>query len=74
MDSLNPPVTLIAKVGSILVHIEEGTEVGAHTFDWTAAQTLMKDPEVQEWIAGLRKLAFVPVKRSERAKEKPNSR
>lgn len=57
---------MICKVASILVHVEEGTEAGAHHFDWVAVQVLLADPEVQAWIKDLGAMAMVPVKRSAR--------
>ncbi len=54
---------LAAKLGSALVHIEEGRSADGHAFDWTALDMLLQDPEVQQWIAALQKMAMVPVKR-----------
>lgn len=62
-DPFTPSTGLIAKVGSILVHVEEGAGEGGHAFDWTAARSLLADREVQEWLDGLRRHALVPVKR-----------
>lgn len=63
---LTPSVALLAKIGSIIVHVEEGTEAGGHEYDWTAARMLLQDPEVVAWLSGMRALAFLPVKRSAR--------
>lgn len=63
IDIFNPPARLIAKIGSILVHFEEAVGEGGHAYDWTAARSLLADREVQEWLAGLRAHALVPVKR-----------
>lgn len=63
IDVFAPPVALIAKLGSILVHVEEGLSDAGHHFDWTATRSLLSDREVQQWIEGLRAHALVPVKR-----------
>ncbi len=63
IDVFHPPVALVAKIGSILVHVEEGAGEGGHAYDWTAARSLLADREVQQWIKGLRAHALVPVKR-----------
>lgn len=62
-DPFTPSPTLIAKVGSILVHVEEGSEEGGHHYDWVAVRSLLADRDVQEWLDGLRRHAMVPVKR-----------
>ncbi len=59
------PMTLAAKLGSLVVHIEEARSNDGHEFDWTAADQLMYDPEVQEFIEKLRGMSLVPVKRKE---------
>jgi hypothetical protein len=63
VDVFAPSVGLIAKIGSILVHVEEGSGEGGHAYDWHAVRTLLADREVQEWLDGMRSKALVPVKR-----------
>ena len=58
-----PPVRLLAKLGSIITHIEEGSGEGGHAFDWTAAGSLIADREVQEWLKGMREAGLLPLKR-----------
>lgn len=65
-DALKPGPALVAKVGSILVHMEEARSNEGHHYDWAALDSLMADPEVQEWLTGLRALSMVPRKRNER--------
>lgn len=62
-DPFKIEASLAAKVGSILVHVEEGRGTDGHHFDWTAVDTLLAQPDVREWIASLQKIALVPVKR-----------
>lgn len=57
-------LTLQAKLGSFLVHAEEGLSAGGHEFDFVALRQLMVDPEVVEWMNILRLKGFLPVKRA----------
>lgn len=61
-DPLKPDVTLLIKLGSIIVHTEELWSPGGHEFDKIAAETLLKDPEIRDWIEAMG--AFLPLKRS----------
>jgi len=63
VDVFNPPVGLLCKLGSIIVHAEEGSGEDSHDFDWVALRTLLADREVQQWLDGMRAKALVPVKR-----------
>lgn len=66
-DPLKPSVTALCKLGSIIVHAEELADPKtAHFFDKVAFTMLLKDPEVVEWMAGMKAMAMLPVKRSER--------
>lgn len=66
---LVPHPGLLAKLASALVHADEylescdsGDVNGAH-FDLQAFRSTIADPEVQEWIKEMTRLAFAPVKR-----------
>ena len=63
MSVFRPSLSLLAKLGSIIVHAEEGASTDGHQFDWAAVSTLLSDPEVSEWLAGMRANALLPVKR-----------
>jgi hypothetical protein len=63
VDIYAPPVALLAKIGSILVHIEEASGEGGHEFDWIAIRSLLADREVQEWLDGMGLAGLVPRKR-----------
>lgn len=65
-DPLKPTPSLLAKLGSIVVHIEEGASRGGHAFDYVAAQQLTVDPEVLDWLAGMRAMSLLPVTRIQR--------
>ena len=62
-DPLNPGAALLAKIGSILVHVDEATGEGAHHLDWQAVKGLMDDPEVTSGLEGMDALALLPKKR-----------
>lgn len=69
-DPLKPSASLLCKLGSIIVHCEELISPDGHPFDKHALNTLASDPEVSEWMASMRSMAMLPVKRRER-KSKP---
>jgi hypothetical protein len=56
---------LQAKIGSLLVHMDEAASSDGHHFDLVAIRSLMDEADVVEWMDGLRALALLPVKRSE---------
>ena len=64
MDPLKPSPNLLAKLGSVIVHVEEAAAPGGHPFDVTAIRSILADPEVAEWMKGMGKLALLPVKRA----------
>lgn len=64
MDKLlRPSVTLLIKLGSIITHLEEFMSDDGHPLDKQAADVLLQDPEVVEWMRGMSKAAFLPLKR-----------
>jgi hypothetical protein len=65
-EVLSPNMSLLIKLGSLLVHQEEYMSADGHAFDRLAMDTLRNDPEVVEWLDQMTKLAYLPVKRNER--------
>lgn len=63
-ETIRMDMPTMAKVGSIIVHLEEARGAGGHPFDWTAADQLLADPEVQKWLGAMRKASLLPAKRS----------
>lgn len=61
---LSPDVRTLAKIGSLLVHVQEAMEEGGHWFDVAAVKSLLNEPDVREWIVAMDKLALLPKKRS----------
>ena len=59
-----PSLSLLVKLGSIAVHADELLSPLGHGYDKIALQSLLTDPEVQEWIAEMSKSGLLPVKRS----------
>lgn len=62
-DALKPSISLLTKLGSLVVHTEELQSPGGHPFDAAAIRSLLDDTEVRAWIAEMSKLALLPVKR-----------
>lgn len=62
-DPLTPPVTLLCKLGSIAVHVEEFLSPQGHPVDKQAIDDLLADKEVQDWLNDMGKQALLPVKR-----------
>lgn len=62
-DPFRPTVTLMIKLGSMVVHYEEMLSRKGHEFDKHALDTLTSDPEVVEWFGAMNKSAYLPVKR-----------
>lgn len=65
-DVLKPTAQLLIKLGSIIVHQQELNSPDGHYMDKSALDSLLGDEEVKEWMAGMDKMAFLPVKRKRR--------
>ncbi len=63
MDVLKPSNTILIKLGSLFIHIEESLSDKAHHFDITVIKQALADEELREWIKGMDKLALLPKKR-----------
>lgn len=60
MLALKPELSLLVKLGSIVVHVEELLSPKGHPFDETAIRGLLSDPEVQEWLTKMDRMGFMP--------------
>lgn len=58
-----PTMSLMVKLGSIVVHVEEMMSPTGHGFDRVALEGLLNDAEVKDWLKAMDKLAMLPVKR-----------
>ena len=65
-DPLKPNPALLCKLGSVIVHADEFLSPGGHHLDETAFRMALADPDVQGWLAQMRAMAMVPLKRTER--------
>jgi hypothetical protein len=64
-DISKPSLTLLLKIGSMVVHAEELLSPGGHAFDKAAFDALAKDPEVVEWMTDMTRLGYIPKKRTD---------
>ncbi len=62
-DPLKPSVSLLCKLGSLIVHADEGFSDIGHHFDEIAFAEGLRDPEVLEWISQMSAMSMLPVKR-----------
>lgn len=64
-DPFTPTVSLLVKLGSIAVHVEEMMSAQYRGDDAALerAALLLNDPEVREWLKTMAKMAMLPVKR-----------
>jgi hypothetical protein len=62
-DPLKPSVSLLCKLGSVAVHVDELLSPGGHAFDREALKTLFADVELQEWLEEMDRMAMLPKKR-----------
>ena len=69
MDPMRPTPSLLCKIASLLVHVEEANGPDGHPFDVAAIDALKADPEYREWMAGMGGLGLIPVKRREPSKK-----
>lgn len=63
-NPLEPSVSLLCKVGSIVGHLEEAMSTTGHEFDLVALKSGLRDPEVQRWLGAMGVRALIPLKRS----------
>jgi hypothetical protein len=61
-NPLLPSPALLAKLGSLVYHLEEYLDTG-HEFDREAARSVRESADVEEWFGQMRDLAMLPVKR-----------
>lgn len=60
-DPLKPSLSLLSKLGSIVVHADEALSPKGHEYDRLAIRSLIGDPEIQQWIADMG--VYLPKKR-----------
>lgn len=60
-DPLIPDLSVLCKVGSIIVHVEEFLSSDSHAHDLSAIKSLLADEDVRHWIKSMG--PFLPLKR-----------
>lgn len=63
-DPLKPEVSLLVKLGSIVVHVEEMESPDGHHLDKAALKTVLEDEEVKAWLEQMDAMALIPKKRN----------
>lgn len=63
IETLTPKPSLLCKLGSIVVHVEELLSPSGHPADKAALDTLLTDPEVRYWLSAMQAGGYLPVKR-----------
>lgn len=68
-EVLKPKPTLLVKLGSITIHIEEMFDENFKNidFDRPAIESALNDPEVKQWLGAMDAMALLPKKRKSRA-------
>ncbi len=64
MSALSPSASVLIKLGSLAIHVEEGMGPRGHPYDVVAIQGILADPELQEWLKEMDSMALLPLKRS----------
>lgn len=64
INPLKPSPSLLSKLGSIAVHVDEMLSSTGHDFDGIALNQLLEDAEVIMWLDRMRRLAMLPEKRA----------
>ena len=63
-NPLTPNSSLLASLGSIVVHVKEMLSPDGHAFDKTAIEGLLADPAVVEWLEQMDQMVLLPKLRS----------
>ena len=59
-NPLKPTCSVLCKLGSIAVHVQEMLSAKGHHFDKLALESLMQDKELTDWLHDMDKLAMIP--------------
>lgn len=62
-DPFHPSAALLAKLGSIIVHVQEYHSATGHPWDKQAMDSLLEDGELKEWMLAMDAMAMLPKKR-----------
>jgi hypothetical protein len=62
-DPLKPSISLLCKLGSLIIHTDEFLSPSGHPIDKCSIDNLMRDPEVKEWLKQMADNALIVLKR-----------
>lgn len=60
---LKPALSLLVKLGSLAIHVEEFFSPGGSKFDKAAMDSVLYDNEVLTWLKAMDGMEFLPKKR-----------
>ena len=69
-EALNPNSSVLCKIGSIIVHIDEGLSSKGHPFDLVAIRALINDSEVRRWLVAMDNNCLLPLRRDDKHYQK----
>ncbi len=70
-NPLTPNTSLLASLGSIVVHVKEMLSPDGHAFDKPAIEGLLADPAVEEWLEQMDQMVLLPKLRSQEDPPEP---
>ena len=56
-------IRTLSKLGSIIIHVDEGLSQEGHPFDLEAIKALINEPNVRAWLKDMDKAALLPLRR-----------
>lgn len=59
----SPTKSLLVKLGSIIIHLQEYQSPRGHPYDLETANSLLNDDEVKRWLGLMNGMGLLPVKR-----------
>lgn len=62
-DPLQPGPAILAKLASVVVHIDEHNGPNGHKNDMEAINSLLQDAELADWIVAMQELGMAPARR-----------
>jgi hypothetical protein len=65
-----PPMSLAlaSKIGSMIVHVDEGRSDQGHAFDWGTYDALRRDAEITAFMDALAAKGLLPLRRDAKSK------
>lgn len=60
---MEKPTSLLIKLGSLAIHVEEMFGSNGHQFDVEVIKTLLNDAEIRDFLDNPEMAVFLPIKR-----------